>query len=182
MKKFLELTALSVILLGFVGGFTSCKKDPKPIEELSPAEIRTNLAKQETHYDPAFLIGTWDVVKFAYTPDGIYISDLKTKHSGTLIIDDENRWVLDYVTNEWQFFRHVHEDKNVLSLNFTGGYIIYPLSHNEIDMFNALMFSYGFVIRHNELIICFGGGTRDNDDGNPLFSAGKKNLLILKKK
>ena len=176
MKKLLFLL-LVVCLIG-----TACEKESKDKHAL----ISSNLSKKGSN-DTKLLIGEWKLIKFAYTKNGENISDVKTismvsaislSYNTIEIRDDDPK---QYISNapSGLFGPWMVANEN-LFYSISGYLISYSSSSDNVflidihvtdegyDVLNALMNTYSFVIKDNELIVYFTG------DKN-------KNLLILKK-
>jgi hypothetical protein len=170
-----NLFKIAAIMLMLAGGFGSCGDKNEVDHPKSDEQISINLSKSGS-YDAALLIGKWDCIKFAYTADGIKISDVSAINGATLEIpvvatpvehDTENRWKLDCVNSTW-FICSI--SGNLIDLMQRGStYVGIPPDHEENHITNALTNAYGFVIKEDELIIYF-TGVKD------------QNLLILKKR
>ena len=129
--------------------------------------------KDNGDVDSALLIGEWDCVKFAYTTDGSKISNVSNISKGNLTIpyaptpteqNVEDRWRLNH-TNSNLFICSL--DGNLIELKLKGStYAGSP--QEEQDICEALVNTYSFVIKGDELLFYFNG-------------VKGKNLLILKK-
>ena len=147
---------------------SGCKK---VTEEESLETIAANLLKQGKA-DPELLIGTWKLIKFAYTPDGHSILNISsivygnsTEHPTLEIPED--------FSNEWKFCYHNYFRTNckingtlINFLNFRSITMVYAPVEREVVA--AFMNAYSYVIVGDELIIYF----KNNE---------YKNLLVLKK-
>ena len=137
--------------------------------------ITSNLSKKGVA-TPALLIGGWDFVTYAYTEDGITISDVPTEPKGYLQIKDakvnsfERQWEFKYENTSYY---ECYSSGSLLELSFRGSTLIYipdkQERENEGNLTTAIRNAYSFVIKGDELILYFTG----TDD---------KNLLILKKR
>ena len=132
--------------------------------------ITSNLS-QKGVADPARLIGEWDFVAYAYTEDGIAISDIPTEPKGYLQIKStkansyESRWKFKY-QNTIDFESSLSGNLIRLTSILT---TLLPEPPEENLLKAALRNVYSFVVTDNELLIYFTG----TDD---------KNLLILRKR
>jgi len=169
MKKILKFTALCIACLSFIWSCQMNENEGSVQDKL----ISSNLLKDGA-IKPAFLIGEWDCIEFAYTSDGSQISNVSDISKGSLTIpyaptpigqNLEDRWKLEHTNSHW-FICSL--DGKLIKLKLKGStYVNGPLE--EVDLQEALMNVYSFVIKGNELIFYFTG----NED---------KNLLILKKR
>jgi len=156
---------------------SGCEKATK---EESPETIAANLLKQGKAA-PELLIGTWKLIKFAYTKDGNNISDRDTIPYSiscpnlsipcvpTNPTDDslKNKWHLYYVNDIWY---NCSLNNHFIELSRCGQTMVYSpkYSSHESKICAALNNAYSFVIMENQLIIYFKKGK-------------KQNLLILEK-
>jgi len=136
--------------------------------------IASNLAKQG-EVNSASLFRSWDFVTYAYTEDGITISDIPTEPKGHLQI---SRASLDSSPKSgWTFMygRSIYFETS-LSGNLLSVELVIPSTPiSDPDekkmmenMMNALRNAYSYVIKDKELIIYF-------------KNAADKNILIFKK-
>lgn len=188
MKTILKITAL---LLTLAGGLASCNEIEG--KKLPSDQIATNLA-QKGSFDQELLIGKWKPIRFAYTADGMNISDVATISNGSLrvssIIEKDSieceydlktlQWHLNYIN--WQRFLVSLSDYFVVNPRLCGSTMIFVgVGSKEHDLTFALANAYSFTIRGrgSELIIYFHG---DEELWRDYFAIKEpKNLLILKK-
>ena len=132
--------------------------------------ITSNLSKKGV-VDPELLIGGWDFVTYAYTEDGITISDIPTEPKGWLQIKNtkansyESRWEFKYqntVNFECSLSGNLIRLTSILTT-------LLPNPPEENLLKEALNYAYSFVIKGDELLLYYTG-------------ADDKNLLILKKR
>ena len=181
MKHLLKLS--NVLLLMLAISITGCNKDEEDsVQQLSNEQIEQitlNLSKNdEVGYE--LLTGKWKPIKFAYTADGIKVSDVATISAKyTFNVPDEYRNSSDsfsfddellgpmFFTNFSYFYSR---SSNLIS--YAGGFnsqVILPnITDDDRNVSRTLTNACSFVVKGNELIIYFTG------DKN-------KNLLILKK-
>ena len=164
--------------------FWSCQHEA---DQLSDEQISINLSIGG-EINPELLIGEWDCSKFAYTADGIKISNVAAVSSGFLTIpttstpiddDGAGRWGLS-VINSMGFIYSL--EGNRIELKQRGSTYIYVFSpHEEFDLISALNNAYSFVIKGNELMIHF-QKVEDKEELSYCTVIKDKNLLILKKR
>ena len=194
MKKLKNITMLATIAMVLVGGLASCEKKENTEPELTFDDlIALNLSKKGS-YDPELLIGTWDIIRFAYTVDGIEISDiadlLTSKITGqprkfTLRIPfaptpTENTW-----ENLWLLagggrlmYSTCTLSNNLITLTIrpqSGAFGPWDLEGHLVGI--ALLSSYSFVIIGDKLIIHFVAPEYHLEK----YFRENTNLLILKK-
>ena len=136
--------------------------------------ITSNLSKQGIA-DPERLIGKWDFITYAYSEDGITISDIPTEFKKGYLQVKNNSMAS---SGGWWDFNYVNTmtygpslSGNLIKLGFRATTLIYTSpedTEQEVNIANALRGAYSFVIKGDELIIYYTG-------------ASDKNLLILKK-
>jgi hypothetical protein len=179
-KSILKLTAL---LLMAAGVFTACSKEPLLDDEL----ISSNLLKMSSfsmveEVDPTFLAGEWNLIKFAYTEDGVEISYLDDDLKSYNLLGEPNYSRLDIFvyTNElgvpiWLFgcesqFRVEYSffSPNLIKLSLYQISFDLNNSPKQKAIVSALNNAHSFAIKDDELIIYFTGEKN-------------KNLLIFKK-
>jgi hypothetical protein len=135
--------------------------------------ITSNLSKKGVA-TPALLIGDWDFITYAYTEDGITISDVPSKPKGLLLIKGTKansfkiQWEFKY---ENTFYYECYLSGCLVELPSRGSTLIHVPDEreNEVDLATAIRNAYSFVIIGDELIIYYTG----KED---------KNLLVLKKR
>ena len=134
--------------------------------------ITFNLAKLGIA-DSELLIGKWSFVTYAYTEDGIVISEIPSKPKGLLQIKDtkvnsfEKQWEFKYENTSYY---ECYLSGSLLKLPFRGSTLIYvpEEEENEVNLTSAIRNVYSFVIKEDELLIYYIG----IDD---------ENILIFKK-
>jgi len=190
MKKTYFVTAFLLIL---VVSFVSCNE--KNIDKLlSDDQISANLARSGS-FDPALLVGEWNIVRFAYTADGKSFSDVATVSSASLSVRDtfdENHardcgfnpeyldiGVILSVWNSSGYFGSL--SGYLINFKFCGSTLVYVAPpHEEFDIGFAIDNARSFVIRGDELIIYFKG---DDEGWKDFFKFQEnKNLLILERR
>ena len=166
----------------------SCKSEDN--QPLSDEQISVNLLRLGVS-DPTFLIGEWDLVRFAYTADGRKISSVSTirncigwshdiNNKTDCIVDISEGFLLNE-DDELQghellavYFKQCLTTYsilgNIMNMNRSDCWaILLPWTNDETKVNNALLNAYSFVVKGNELIIYFKG-------------VENKNLLILKRR
>jgi len=160
-----------LLAIGLTGA--ACEKKELQDEQT----IASNLSKKGKT-DQTLLIGEWELVRFAYTPDGSKISNKATISNCTVNITKATKLHEgdDLLGHEFSIFFKICDlaySKSGNMITFISGrtscyQILVPYTDDETAVDNALRNAYSFVIRGKELIIHFTG-------------AEGKNLLILKK-
>jgi len=190
----LTIIGFSLLSLSF-----SCKseRDEEPGPQLSDEEITANLAKQGK-CDPALLIGRWDSIRYAYTSDGnkifyevattmgycLVIPTVPTPSRPDSIPDWKQWWHPDLwylIPGSQPAFCCSLSGNLIFIKNSSSTYAGYGIEQN--DLVFALVNSYSFVIKGNELIIYFTGKPPEEEftkDYTEKFR--NKNLLIFKRK
>jgi len=128
--------------------------------------IVSNLTKQGIS-EPARLIGKWDFVTYAYTEDGITISDILSKPKGNLQIkwtkanSFERHWEFKYENTSYY---ECYLSGSLLELSFRGSTLIYvpDEQENEGNLTNAIRNAYSYVIKDDKLLIYFTGASNEN--------------------
>ena len=139
-------------------------------EELNDL-ITSNLSKKGVA-DPALLIGEWDFITYAYTDDGITISEIPTEPGGRLQIKStkansyESRWECTY-WNTIDF--ECSLSGNLVKLGFYSTTYLGSWSLEEERLEKGIEGAYSFVIDGDKLLIYFTG-------------ASDENILIFKKR
>ena len=180
MKKTNFITAFLLILA--VSSVSCSEKEiDKPLSD--DEQISANLARSGS-FNPALLVGEWNIVRFAYTADGNSFSDVAAiSRAGISIRDtfDENHArdcgfnpeyldiLLDlYVVNWMGYFGSL--SGYLINFKFCGSTLVNVVPpHEEVDISFALGNARSFVVRNDELIIYFTG-------------LEYKNLLIFKRR
>ena len=193
MKKRFIFTALTAMVMLVC---LSCQNDMDGDKQSNL--IASNLSINGNN-DPALLIGEWDLIKFAYTPDGNEIKDVQPISLYWPTTDiRKSISIFDTDINEWGDCRIEFDDVDFDDLTKISGhwyigdqcphyYVIsenlmrhYTLVHCctykyieysevELEIIEVLKNPYSFVIKDDELIIHFKG-------------VKNKNLLFLKRK
>ena len=162
-----------------------CGKDEQP---LSDEEISFNLSKSG-EFDPALLIGEWELVKFASTADGNKISKVVNVSGGRLEIpiaptaDDceikRGQWRLQCAN---EIFYICTISGNLIELkSCLRSYLGVGPPHVEYDCDLAFDNAYSFVIKGDELIIYF-IKVEDKNLLSKCIAIKNKNLIIFKKR
>ena len=136
--------------------------------------ITSNLSKQGAS-DSALLIGEWGFVAYAYTEDGIAISNIPSKPKGNLQIKDAE---VNSFERQWEFR---YENASYYECYLSGGLVelrfrsvtLLPVpdedeEENEANFSKAFDGVYSYVIKDDKLIIYFTGSS-------------DRNLLIFRK-
>jgi len=157
-----------------------CKQNEKE-QLLSDEQITLNLANN-VEFKPEFLIGEWELIGFAYTENGIIITDVEDLTFYDILLNPHySVLTMSDLTSEsgipiWLFgcessFRVEYSILPPNLINLSLFQISYDLTNSpkQEAIVSALNKAYSFVIKDYELIIYFKG------DKN-------KNLLIFKKR
>ena len=185
---------LTVLLMIFAGSFSSCKnngdlheQNDKIGQSTTDELIISNLSKDGL-IDPELLIGEWDMIKFAFTPDGVEITNEEAIAKGYLFIpsaptpkdskcnDLDNLWMVTPTNYSWYIGSIFDNLIKFTHCSSTYAYIIPPNERYGIGY--AIDNAYSFVIRGNELIIYF----KQAVSFDYWAVIENKNLLILKKR
>ena len=138
----------------------------KSAEEKQYDLITSNLSRQGV-FDPEHLIGKWGFVTYAYTEDGIAISDILSKPKGNLQIkwtkanSFERHWEFKYENTSYY---ECYLSGGLLELSFRGSTLIYvpDEQENEGNLTNAIRNAYSYVIKDDKLLIYFTGASNEN--------------------
>jgi len=150
--------------------------------------IACNLSKNG-EFDPELVIGEWVPIKFAYTDDGILISDIADISANNKVIIEKSKG------NEMLWSIKINDCRYDISLAdnlFKSVSIHYPsflvweepsFTDDEQKMLQFFKCAYSFVVKNNELIIHFAGEFVD-DINSEYFCPDVvvENLVILKKR
>ncbi|MCL2414678.1 MAG: hypothetical protein FWC94_05430 [Bacteroidales bacterium] len=189
MKKILKITAISAILLMFIGSLTSCSGKE---ERLPPEQIASNLA-QKGSIDPKHLIGEWDIVRFANTIDGNNISigsAISINANLTIAVPVSLYYGCSTKKIDFMWFLSTTAGKinfccsllgNLIDITRGPGSMVFVMPpHETYDIEFAIANARSFVIKNNELMIYFRG---DEKLWKDYFAIKEpKNLLILKRR
>lgn len=180
-----KITLYLVSIVWLAGGL-SCNNAEMELNSLfNPSE--------HMKIDTEFLIGEWNIVKFAYTADGNKISDVAAITNVRLVIQtitgnnpvrcnlniEDIDLELSLSCVNWTG-AYVSLSGNFINITHCGSTYLYAIPpHEEYDITFALLNAYSFIIRGDELILYFQGD--DKDWRNSFLIKENKNLLILKK-
>ena len=183
-----------------VACFTSCtSRNNSEIEgELLIGEWDTSCTSCNNSEIEGELIGEWDAIKFAYSEDGINISDVVKIESAELVIpvaqtisecefyDPEigmrssESWSLHCINGScWLCSISGNSIKFTLCGTTKIGI---PNPHEEWDIYWAFQHAYSFVIKGNELMIFFKGDDDDEKGFTSIAGIEKMNVIIFKKR